>query len=520
LLLACAATSAWADDSLGHQSLEQLASLMQAGKVSAESLVRYDIDRIHLLDQNGPTLHSVIATNPDAIEQARALDDERRAHGVRGPLHGIPVLIKDSIETADRMPTTAGSLALAQNQAANDAPVVAALRAAGAIILGKTNLSEWSNFRSVHSISGWSAVGGLTRNPYVLDRSACGSSSGNGAALAAGLVTAALGAETDGSITCPASINGVVGLKPTLHLLPSQGILPGASQITAGPMARTVGDVAVLLTQIVRHLPGPCPLPSNDCASVDYNAALDANWLRGKRIGVLRFQSGNNPAAEPVFERALAHLRAAGATLYEVQTPDMRRLGDAELTVLLNEFKTSIDAYLGAAPATVKPRDLQQLIDFNRSSPYELELFGQDLFTLAQQMPGTGDAGYTQALETARHLAGADGIDRMLAQQQLDLLVAPTVGPAWRVDRVNGDFDADASTTLAAVAGYPHLTVPMGQVQELPLGLSFIGKAWDEASVLAAGFAYESREPGFVPPKFIATLEPSPSPAFEPRAGR
>jgi amidase len=519
LLLVAICAPSLADDSLAHQSIAELAARMQAGKVTAESLVRYDLDRIHLLDQNGPTLRSVVTLNPDAVAQAKALDEERRAHGVRGPLHGIPVLIKDSIETADRMPTTAGSLALAHNQATRDAPVVAALRAAGAVILGKTNLSEWSNYRSEHSISGWSAVGGLTKNPYVLDRSPSGSSSGSAVALAAGLSAAALGAETDGSVTSPAAINGVVGLKPTRQLLPQQGIVPiAASQDTAGPMARSVGDVAILLTEMVRHLPGPCPLPSNDCASVDYSAGLTADWLRGKRIGVLRFTAGLQPVIEPVFERALAHLRAAGATLFEVEIPDLDRIGEAEQTVLLNEFKTDINAYLASAPDAVLTRNLQQLIDFNRASPYELELFGQDLLVRAQQAPGTEDPAYREALQTSRRMAGVDGIDRMLKRQQLDLLVAPTVSPAWRVDRVNGDFQSSASTILAAVAGYPHLTVPMGQVQGLPLGLSFIGPAWSEASVLAAGFAYESREPGFVPPKFLATLESPASPAFAPHS--
>jgi amidase len=518
LFLAAACMPALADDSLAHQSIAQLARQMQAGRISAESLVRYDLDRIRLLDQNGPTLRAVISLNPDALAQAKALDDERKAHGVRGPLHGIPILIKDNIETHDKMPTTAGSLALAQNQAAADAGVVAALRAAGAVILGKTNLSEWANYRSTQAISGWSAVGGLTRNPYVLDRTACGSSAGSGAAVAAGLSVAALGSETDGSITCPSSMNGLVGLKPTVHLISQQGIVPiSKSQDTAGPMARSVTDVAILLTQIVQHASTPCALPDNDCARKDYVAGLDKDWLRGKRIGVMRFPPGTNGELEQLYERALSHLRAAGATLLEVKSPEMDPIADAERVVLLNEFKTSINDYLASAAPAVKTRDLKQLIDFNRASSYELVLFGQQIFLQSDAAAGTDDAAYKEALEKSKRLAGAEGIDRILRDQQLDLLVAPTTTPAWRVDSANGDANLPASTTLAAVAGYPHLTVPMGQVRELPVGLSFIGTAWSEAALLAAGFSYESREDGFVAPRFLATIEAPGSPEFQPK---
>lgn len=499
---------AWSDPALPYQSLSQLQQQMSSGKLTSEALVQHELDRIRLLDRQGPTLRSVIALNPDAIAQARALDEERRTHGARGPLHGIPVLVKDNIATKDAMPTTAGSLALVQNQATEDAPVVVALRAAGAVILGKTNLSEWANFRSNHSISGWSAVGGLTRNPYVLDRTACGSSSGSAAAVAAGFAPAALGSETDGSITCPSAMNGVVGLKPTLLLLPQQGIVPIAhSQDTAGPMARSVADVATLLTVMVRGSPARCALVGNDCATVDYNAGLDKDWLKGKRIGVLRFKAGSHPELEAVYERALAHLRAAGATLFEVATPDMVALGAAEQLVLLTEFKADLNTYLASTPPAVTSRDLAALIEFDRASPYELELFGQDLFIQAEDTKGLDDPAYRKALETSRRLAGAEGIDKLLQGQQLDVLVAPTMSAPWRVDRVNGDASADSFTTLAAVAGYPHLTVPMGQVQGLPLGLSFIGTAWTEAKLLAAGYSYEATTPGFVAPEFIPTLE-------------
>jgi amidase len=481
------------------QSIPELQLEMAAGRLSAESLVRHYLKRIRALNQRGPALHAVISINPDAIAQARALDQERRAQGARGPLHGIPVLLKDNIESLDRMPTTAGSMALAQNFADRDAPVAAALRAAGAIILGKTNLSEWANFRSSRAISGWSAIGGLTRNPYVLDRTPCGSSSGSAVAVAAGMAVASLGTETDGSITCPASMNGIVGLKPTLGLLPQQGIVPIAhSQDTAGPMARSVTDVAVLLSALVRH---------DGHQATDYAAGLDPDALSHKRIGVLRFKAGSHPEMDAIYERALSRLRDAGATLLEVATPDMAPIEAAELTVLLSEFKAGLNSYLANTPAAVRTRDLQQLIEFNRASADELQLFGQDTFDKAQDTAGLDDAAYRAALEQSKRLAGSQGIDRLLQQHQVDLLVAPTMSAAWRVDVVYGDRGGDSTTTLAAVAGYPHLTVPMGQVRSLPVGLSFIGPAWSERLLLDCGYSFESRSPPPAAPKYLATLD-------------
>jgi amidase len=472
---------------------------MAAGRLSAEALVRHDLKRIRALNGRGPALHAIISINPDAIAQARALDQERRTQGPRGPLHGIPVLLKDNIESLDRMPTTAGSLALVQNFAGRDAPVAAALRAAGALILGKTNLGEWANFRSSHATSGWSAVGGLTRNPYVLDRTPCGSSSGSAVAVAAGMVVASIGTETDGSITCPASMNGIVGLKPTLGLLPQQGIVPIAhSQDTAGPMARSVTDVAVLLSALVSH---------GGEKATDYAAGLDPDALRHKRIGVLRFKLGSHPEMDAIYERALTRLRDAGATLFEVLTPDMAPIEAAELTVLLSDFKVGLNSYLASTPAAVKTRDLQQLIDFNRASADERRLFDQDTFEKAQNTAGVDDAVYRAALEQSKRLAGAQGIDRLLQQQQLDLLVAPTTSPAWRVDVVYGDRGGDSYSTLAAVAGYPHLTLPMGQVRSLPVGLSFIGPAWSERLLLDCGYAFETRSPPPAPPTYLTTLD-------------
>jgi amidase len=515
------AAPAWSANMNPEPSIAELQAKMATGQITAETLVQHYLQRINALNSQGPALHAIISINPDALAQAHALDQERREHGARGPLHGIPVLLKDNIETADRMPTTAGSLALVGNFAIADAPVAAALRAAGAVILGKTNLSEWANFRSTHATSGWSAVGGLTRNPYVLDRTACGSSSGSAVAVAAGMAAASIGSETDGSITCPASMTGVVGLKPTLGLLSQRGIVPIAhSQDTAGPMGRTVADVAIVLSALVSHGAHECEPAASPCDATDYAAGLDPDSLRGKRIGVLRFRAGSHPEMDDVYERALRRLRAAGATLVEVPTPDSAPLEAAEFTVLLSEFKAGINVYLAVAPAAVKTRDLAQLIDFNRDSPYELLYFGQDIFLSAQKTVGLDDAGYRDALATSKRLAGAQGLDQMLQQDRLDLLVAPTTSPAWRVDQVFGDRGGDAYTTLAAVAGFPHLSVPMGQVAELPVGLSFIGPAWSEQLLLACGYAFSLRAGPLASPQYLSTLETPASAAASPGGPR
>ncbi len=481
---------------LAYPSIQALQQAMTSGRLTSAALVQFYLSRIQALDRQGPSLHAVIAVNPDALAEARALDGARQARAQPSLLYGIPVLIKDNIETQDRMPTTAGSYALANNFAVRDATVVAALRAAGAVILGKTNLSEWANFRSSRSTSGWSALGGLTRNPYVLDRTACGSSSGSAVAVAADLAAASVGTETDGSIMCPASMSGVVGLKPTVGLLPQAGIIPVAhSQDTAGPIARSVADVAILLTAMV----GTSPHAAN------YVAALDADALAGKRVGVLRLTT--NPELGIVYDNALGRLRAAGATLIEVPAPDLAPIGAAELTVLLTEFKVDIDRYLAGANPAVAVRSLSQLIQFNRASLYEMELFGQDRFLDAESTAGLDDPAYRAARELAKRLAGAQGIDRLLRVHHLDLLVAPTAGPAWRVDIAYGDRGTDSSSTLAAVAGYPDLTVPMGEVQGLPVGLSFIGPAWSEPLLLACGYAFSLSSPPLSPPQFIPSLE-------------
>jgi amidase len=487
------------------KSIAQLRSELEAGALTSETLVKAYLERIEALDRKGPELRSIIALNPDALAHARALDNERKKSGARGPLHGIPVLIKDNVESADRMPTTAGSLALAANMTKRDAPIVANLRAAGAVILGKTNLSEWANFRSEHSISGWSAVGGLTKNPHVLDRSPCGSSAGSGAAIAAGLAAASVGTETDGSITCPASMNGIVGLKPTVGLLSGQRIVPIAhSQDTAGPMGVTVRDVAAMLDGMVGKQPA-CEPPAQGCRRADYLGAVAKASVRGTRIGVLRFKEARQPQIEPIYERALQTLRGAGAELIEVATPEMGPIYEAEDLVLHAEFKVDLNRYLQTLPAAVTARSLDALIAFNGGSKRELALFGQEIFAKANATPD--DQKYRDALALSKRLAGAEGISRMLTQHNVDLLVAPTAGTAWRIDTVNGDQFPGSFSTLPAVSGYPHLTVPMGTLSSLPVGISFIGGPWTEDRLLAAGYAYEQAAKVNVKAKFLLSVD-------------
>jgi amidase len=494
-------------DSVTGRSLADLSRDLAAGKVtSAELVIAYQA-RIAAIDTAGPALCAVIALNPRALADARALDSERREKGARGPLHGVPILVKDNIETADPMPTTAGSLALRENFAGRDAPVIARLRAAGAIILGKTNLSEWANMRGSRSVSGWSAVGGLTKNPFSPDRSPCGSSSGSGAAIAAELAAAAIGTETDGSVVCPSSVNGLVGLKPTVGLVSRTHVVPiSHSQDTPGPMGHSVTDVALLLAAMAGTDPLDAATQAADRHKPDFVAALRAESLRGKRIGVMRFEAGFHPETDAVFAHALDVLRGAGATLVEIQTwPGIDAIGDAEQIVLLTELKADMATYLASTPKAVGPRTLADLIAFNTAhADRELALFGQELFEKGEATQGLGDAGYKSARALSLRLAGADGIDKMLADDRLDALVAPTAGPAWVVDTINGDHSAGGASTLPAVAGYPHLTVPMGLVSGLPVGLSFIGPAWSEARLLGLGYAFEQAlgfkpRPGFVP---------------------
>jgi amidase len=484
---------------------------------SAEARTRAALARIEALN---PRLNAVIAVDPTALDQARTLDRIRRA---RGPLFGMPILIKDNIETAGPLPTTAGSLALAGNVTNRDAPLAARLRAAGAVIVGKANLSEWANIRSSDSISGWSAVGGQVRNPYALNRNPCGSSSGSAVAVSAGMVPAAIGTETDGSITCPAAINGIVGFKPSVGLVSRSHVVPiSHSQDTPGPMTLNVRDAALIMNAIAGSDPADAATAEADAHRVDYTDALRPDALRGVRIGVMRFSAGFGTDAP--FEAALGVLRAQGAELIEIREFQLNRqeLGRNEIVVLLAELKHDMNAYLATLPEAVRTRTLAQLIAFNAEHrSEEMPLFTQDLFEQAQATEGLNDA-YRTARETSFRLAGPEGIDRMLRESNVVALVAPTRPAAWLIDAVHGDSSPGgaAAGTLAAVAGYPHLTVPMGEVRGLPVGLSFIGAKWDDARILALGYAYEQASHRRIAPRFLPSIEESPEVAPHLRPAR
>ncbi len=470
-----------------------------AAQGPAEVRVRDALQRIERID---PRVNAVLAVNPNAIVQARAVDARR----IAGPLAGQPILIKDNIEVAG-MPTTAGSLALVANDTRRDAPIVTRLRSAGLVVVGKSNLSEWANIRSGDSISGWSAVGGQTRNPYALDRNPCGSSSGSGAAVAAGIVRLAIGTETDGSITCPAAINGIVGYKPTVGLVSRTHIIPiSASQDTAGPMTPTVREAADLLTVLAGTDPADRATREADHRRRNYAAALDPSALRGARIGVMRFASGFG-TKEP-FEAALAVLKAQGATLVEIAKFDDDGIGSNEFTVLLTELKVGLNEYLKGSPAPIPVRSLADVIAFNRAAPRELALFDQGTFERAEKTKGVKDPAYLAARTTSFRLAGPNGIDRLLKQHRVVALVGPTMPPAWKIDAVNGDqISGGGAGSLAAVAGYPHLTVPMGQVKGLPVGLSFLGPKWADATILSLGHAYELARGPVPGPRFLPSIE-------------
>ncbi|HVH37564.1 MAG TPA: amidase [Sphingomicrobium sp.] len=482
------------------------AAIAQPASGPAEANTRAALVRIQQLN---PLVGAVLNVDPTAIDQARRIDMRSRTPG---QLSGQPILLKDNIEAAGPLPTTAGSLALVNNVTNRDAPLVARLRANGLVIVGKSNLSEWANIRSSNSISGWSAVGGQTRNPYALDRNPCGSSSGSGAAVAAGMVRLAVGTETDGSITCPAAVNGIVGLKPTVGLVSRTHIVPiSESQDTAGPMTASVREAAQLLTAMAGSDPADRATADADKHRQDFNAGLDPNALRGKRLGVMRFASGFG--TDEAFEHALRVLKARGATLVEIKKFDDSAIGNNEFAVLLTEFKVGLNAYLATTPGRVEARTLKDLIAFNKAtSSQEMALFGQDVFEKAEATKGLADRSYRKSRATSFAAAGPNGIDRMLRANKLDALVGPTMPPAWKIDAVNGDQIAGGGAGgLAAVAGYPHLTVPMGQVKGLPVGLSFIGPKWSDGLLLSLGYSYEQARGPLPPPRFLRSIEDDPA---------
>jgi len=494
--------------STDYAGIPELQQRMASGKLDSQQLVHDFIQRIGKLDQAGPRVNAVIEINPDALSIAKQRDVGRKS-GKRGGLWGIPILLKANIDTGDRMPTTAGSLALLGAPAPRDATVAAKLRDAGAVILGKTNLSEWANFRSTRASSGWSGRGGLTRNPYVLDRSACGSSSGSAAAVAAGFVTVAIGTETNGSVICPSAANGAVGIKPTVGLVSRAGIIPiSSTQDTAGPIARDVRDAAIVLSAIAGSDPRDPATVDADKHATDYTKFLDANALKGKRIGVVRELAGGDPQVKALLDHAIAVLRAHGATVVDhVKIPHIDDYGHAESTVLSYEFKHGVNAYL-ATRKGLKVHSLADLIAFDKAhAAEEMPWFGQELFEQAEAKRPLTDKAYRDALAKLKKLAGPEGIDAAMNAEHLDALFAPAQDPAWRIDLVTGDPGGTASAYgPAAVAGYPSITVPAGFVHGLPVCMLFFGRKWSEPSLIGMAYAFEQATHARRDPKFLTTL--------------
>ncbi|MFN2515191.1 MAG: amidase [Pyrinomonadaceae bacterium] len=492
---------------LEELTISQLQDGMKTGRFTSQSLVRKYLDRIDEIDKSGPAINSVIEVNPDALSIADSLDRERTEKGARGPLHGIPILIKDNIDTADRMMTTAGSLALVGSRPAQDAFVAKKLRESGAVILGKTNLSEWANFRSSHSTSGWSARGGQTKTPYAMDRNPCGSSSGSGAAAAANLCAAAIGTETDGSVVCPSSANSLVGIKPTVGLVSRSGIIPIAhSQDTAGPMARTVEEAAILLGALTG-------IDSRDLATrasqkrsfSDYTQFLDKSGLRGARLGVARKYFGFNDRVDKLMNDQIGKLKELGAVIIDpADIPTSGKFDASELEVLLYEFKADLNTYLARLGSSAPVHSLKDVIKFNeKNREKEMPYFGQDLFVKAEAKGPLTDKKYLQALRRNHLLSRTQGIDFIIARHRLDALIAPTGGPAWPTDWINGDHFSGGYSSASAVAGYPHITVPAGYIFGLPVGMSFFGAAWNEPKLIKYAYAFEQATRARRPPKFL-----------------
>jgi amidase len=492
------------DFELNEETISSLQEKMASGKYTSEQISNLYLNRIADVDKKGPFLNSVIEINPDAVAIARSMDAERKAGKTRGPMHGVPILIKDNIDTGDKMQTTAGALAMEGHLATADAFVVKKLRAAGAVILGKTNLSEWANFRSSHSCSGWSSRGGQTKNPYILDHNPCGSSSGSGVAVAANLCTVAVGTETDGSVTCPASTNGIVGIKPTVGLVSRAGIIPiSATQDTAGPMARTVNDVAILLGAMTGTDPNdPVTNESNGKSQTDYTKFLDANALRGKRIGVDKKPQGDNQYMHALQQRAIELLKQSGAEIVELDYLEkINKAGDAEFLVLQYEFRDGLNKYLSSANAKMK--SLADVIEFNKQNENKaMPYFKQEILEGSEKKVGLDNKEYKAAFHKS-HIESRKMIDGLMTQNKLDAICGLTMGPACSIDVVYGDRWGDVFLTLpAAVTGYPHISVPCGEVYELPVGLSFFGPAYSEPVLIGLAYAYEQASKNRTLPKF------------------
>jgi amidase len=491
-------------------NIQETQAQMQSGETNAVQLTTYFLERIQAIDRSGPKLNAIIEVNPEALEIAAALDDERQKGQVRGLLHGIPIVLKDNIDTADRMTTTAGSLALEGSIASQDAFVVRRLRQAGAVILGKANLSEWANFRSTHSISGWSSRGGFTRNPYALDRNPCGSSSGSAVAVAAELCMAAIGTETDGSVICPSTTNGIVGIKPTLGLVSRSGIIPiSHSQDTAGPMARCVADAAILLNAMAGADPQDAATAENSGKTMpDYTLALQPGSLQGMRIGVARNFFDFHPQVDAVMETCLQALKDLGASLVDpANIKHTARLDKPELEVLYYDLKADLNAYLSRLGPQARVHSLEEVIAFNEANKERvMPYFGQERMLTAQKKGPLTQKTYLKAVEACRRLARMEGIDATLQKHSLHAIVAPTGQPAWLTDFVNGDCGSGGCTSPAAVAGYPHITVPAGQVHGLPVGISFIGTAYSEPVLLKLAFAFEQATQALQAPQYLPSI--------------
>lgn len=490
-----------------EKSITELQELMEQGKVTSEELIIAYLDRIEKIDKSGPTLHSVIETNKDALAIARKLDEERKEGQIRGPLHGIPIMLKDNIDTADKMMTTAGSYALEGNFAEYDAFVAKKLREAGAVILAKNNLSEWANFRSTRSSSGWSGRGGQAHNPYVIDRSPCGSSAGSGISVAANLCVASIGTETDGSIVCPSGQNGIVGIKPTLGLVSRTGIIPIAhSQDTAGPMTKSVKDAAIVLSIIAGQDEKDEITVNNNNKGINYAESLDPNYLKGKRIGVVRQFFGFHSEVDKIMETAIEDMKKAGAELIDVELDNINQYNQEEYEVLLYEFKHGLNKYLSTCRFPIV-KTLEDVIAFNKQyNDLEMPWFNQEIFEMANEKGELTDKEYLDALKKCKELAGKKGIDSTLKKNKLDVLIAPTNGPAWNIDLVNGDHFGGGSSSPAAVAGYPNITVPAGFVHSLPIGISFFAEAFSERKIIQMAYAYEQATKHRRSPEYYSTI--------------